>query len=278
MRGLAAVALMLAMLACPPLQASPDSGRARLHQVQPVKAAEANERAEIRVGRQVAARILARQPLHPDESLQRYVNLVGTAIALHGDRPDLDFHFGVIESEQVNAYAAPGGYVFVTDAALALMENEAELAGVLAHEIAHVNRRHIVEALEIRAPESSPMAGLTRFFGGASEVAQVFFSQAVDEVVDVLFERGLQREDEFDADRHGVQLAGHAGYRTDGLGRFLERLAGEVSAEATETLSETHPPASDRLERLHEILEEAASDSSTSQAKVFEQRFRRHVR
>jgi len=230
--------------------------RARLHQIQPVEAAEANERAEIRVGREVAARILARHKLVDDPALQRYVNLVGRAVALHGDRPDLDFYFGVIDSEQVNAYAAPGGYIFVTSAALALMEDEAELAGVLAHEVAHVDRRHIVEALNIRAPEASPMAGLTRFFGGATEATQVFFSQAVDRVVELLFEDGLQREDEFEADRFGVRTAARTGYDAEGFSRFLSRLSELEGARAADELSDTHPAAGERLERIRVLLQE----------------------
>lgn len=252
-----------------------ESSRARLHEIQPAEAAEANERAEIRVGRQVAARILSRHELDPDRDLQRYINLVGTYLAMHGNRPDLAFHFAVIQSDQINAYAAPGGYIFVTSAALDVMEDESELAGVLAHEIAHVNRRHIVEALDIRAPESSPMAGLTRFFGGASDVAQVFFSQAVDEVVAVLFEQGLQREDEFDADRHGIGLATSAGYPPDGLSRFLARL--ESRESATEALSETHPPSGERVERLQTILEEVASEAERTRRPEYAQRFQRHV-
>lgn len=274
MRGLA-VGLALVLLPFGAVAQPEDSPRARLHQVQPAEAAEANERAEIRVGRQVAARILSRHELHPDRDLQRYVNLVGTWLALHGERPDLTFHFAVIQSDQVNAYAAPGGYIFVTSAAMDVMEDEVELAGVLAHEIAHVNRRHIVEALDIRAPESSPMAGLTRFFGGASDVAQVFFTQAVDEVVAVLFEQGLQREDEFDADRHGVRLAASAGYPATGLSQFLARLDAEEAA--TEALSETHPPSGERVERMQTVLEEVASEADRTQDPEYVRRFQRHV-
>jgi len=230
--------------------------RARLHQIQPVEEAEANERAEIRVGREVAARILSRHTLHEDPALQRYVNLLGRGLALQGDRPDLDFYFAVLDSDQVNAYAAPGGYVFVTRGALAMMEDEAELVGVLAHEIAHVNARHIVNALDIRAPESSPMAGLTRFFGGAGEAAQVFFSQVVDEVIDVLFEEGLQHEDEFAADRLGVRLASQAGYDPHGLSRFIDRMQSREEARDLDEVSSTHPAAQERLDRLAEFLKE----------------------
>lgn len=250
--------------------------RARLHEIEPVAAAEANERAEIRVGREVAARILARHELHPDDALQAYVNRLGVALALHGTRPDLDFHFGVIESDQVNAYAAPGGYVFITSAALDMMEDEAELAAVLAHEIAHVDARHIVDALDIRAPESSPMAGLTRFFGGATEVAQVFFAQAVDEVLAVLFEQGLQREDEFQADRDGLRLASRAGYDSGGLDRFLTRLSEMESSRTIDEMADTHPAIGERLERLSAWKEQ--EELGDFEGLRRQARFQRHVR
>ena len=270
------LSLLLCLSLLPPvLTAEEPSARVRLHQVQPVAAAEANERAEIRVGREVAARILARHDLYPDEDLQRYVNRLGVALALHGTRPDLDYYFAVIDSDQVNAYAAPGGYIFITRAALALMEDEAELAAVLAHEIAHVDRRHIVEALGIRAPESSPMAGLTRFFGGATEVAQVFFSQAVDQVLTVLFEEGLRREDEFQADRDGLLLASRAGYDPDGLGRFLTRLSEMESSRTIDEMAHTHPATGERLERLAALkTEEGLGDFEGLRRQA---RFQRHV-
>ncbi|MCP1727821.1 putative Zn-dependent protease [Natronospira proteinivora] len=274
LRGAGFILLCLSLLA-PQWLAAEHPARARLHQIQPVQAAEANERAEIRVGREVAARILARHELHPDAELQRYVNLVGRGLSMHGERPALDFYFAVLDSEQINAYAAPGGYVFVTAGALALMEDEAELVGVLAHEIAHVDARHIVNALGIRAPESSPMAGLTRFFGGAGEAAQVFFSQTVEQVVEVLFEEGLQRDDEFQADAMAVRLAARAGYDPQGLSRFLERMSEKDNGRALDEVSSTHPAASERLSRLSRQLDEEGLSEADRQRRAA--RFQRHV-
>lgn len=231
------------------------SPRDRLHVVEPIAGGEADLDAEIRVGREVAARILARHPLSERERHQRYVNLVGSALAAHGQRSELDYYFGVIESEEVNAYAAPGGYIFITSGALNLMRDEAELAGVLAHEIAHVNERHVVEALDIRAADDTAFGGLARFFGGASEAARVVFSQAVDQAMTVLFEEGLRHEDELEADREGVVLATRTGYDPQGLHRFLERLS-QVEPSERETVSRTHPEAGERLAHLNGFLEE----------------------
>ena len=106
-----------------------------------------DEKEEIAVGREVAGRMLGAAPLVADPGLQAYVNRVGRWVASQTERPDLPWHFGVIDSPAINAFAAPGGYVLITRGALALMESEAELAGVLAHEIAHVDQKHIIEAI-----------------------------------------------------------------------------------------------------------------------------------
>lgn len=103
---------------------------------------------EIAIGRQIAGNLLGAAPLVKDEGLQKYVNQVGRWVALQSERPDLPWHFGVIESTDINAFAAPGGYIFVTRGLYGLLGSEAELAGVLAHEIGHVIRQHHLKLLQ----------------------------------------------------------------------------------------------------------------------------------
>src|SRR3989338_3678250 len=117
--------------------------------------------AEIIFGREVAARILGRYKLYEDKNLARYINMVGRSAAQYANRPEIEFRFAILNTDIVNAFAAPGGYIFITKGALRLMEDEAELAGVLAHEVAHVSERHIVKELNIKGTEASPSAGLT---------------------------------------------------------------------------------------------------------------------
>src|SRR5438128_1407145 len=93
---------------------------------------------EVRIGRHLAANLLGAAPLVRDEPLQAYVNRVGRWVASQGERPELKWYFGVLETEDVNAWALPGGYVFVTKGLYRLLASESELAGVLGHEIAHV--------------------------------------------------------------------------------------------------------------------------------------------
>ncbi len=201
---------------------------------------------EIRFGREVAARILGRYPLYENQAVMKYVNLVGRSLAMYSSRPELEFRFAVLNTDEINAYAAPGGYVFVTRGALARMQDEAELAAVLAHEISHIANRHVVRELNIKAKESSGTAGLARMIGGSSEAARATFSQAVDKAVDMLFKSGYKRSDELDADRTAVQLSALDGYDPSGLVRYFETIKSAKGAK-TEILTSTHPSFDERI-------------------------------
>ena len=109
---------------------------------------EPSESEEIGIGNDVAARILGAAPLVADAHVQQYVNRVGRWLALQSERPDLPWHFGVLEAPQVNAFAVPGGTIFITRGLLARVTSEAELAGVLSHEIVHVVKKHHLKAIQ----------------------------------------------------------------------------------------------------------------------------------
>jgi len=215
----------------------------------------ADVKAEIEFGRDVAARILGRYPLAGDKALTHYVNLVGQAVALHAGRSDIDYHFAVLDTNAINAFAAPGGYIFVTRGALEAMEDESELAGVLAHEVAHVTRKHIVRELNIKGTEASPEAGMARFLGGAGDSLGIAFKQAVDKAVELLFVDGLKREDEFEADRVGTLIVANTGYDAQALRRYLDRISDE-EGDRVSVLHATHPPFDDRLSALGTLIRE----------------------
>lgn len=208
---------------------------------------------EIEFGREMAAIILADLKMMDLEKLNRYVNLVGNVVLQHSTRQDIEFHFAVIESSHVNAYAAPGGYIFVTRAALNLMQSEAELAGVLAHEIAHVSQRHIVKALKIRAEDDSLTSSVGRIVGSSGNSANIVFDQAVNRAVELLFSKGLQRSDEFAADENGIMLTALSGYDPGAYYQYLERIRPLVEKHGSE-LHKTHPPMTQRLNKLKKII------------------------
>ncbi|HYA88649.1 MAG TPA: M48 family metalloprotease, partial [Nitrospirota bacterium] len=115
---------------------------------------------EVRLGREVAARIIARFGLYDNPELMKYVNLVGNVLAIYAARPELEFHFAILNTDEINGYSAPGGYVFITRGAIANMQDESELAGALAHEIGHVVEKHAVKELNIKGQEASTVSNL----------------------------------------------------------------------------------------------------------------------
>ncbi len=204
---------------------------------------------ELNFGREIAARLLGQYKMSGNEKLQKYINLVGTTLTRNCIRPELDFHFVVIESSEINAYSTPGGYVFVTTAVLEKMENEAELAGVLAHEISHVTERHIVKELNLKGAEKSAVSSIAALIGGASESVGIAFSQAVDKAVDLILRDGYKKEDEMQADAGAVLLCAFSGYDPSGLVTFLDKI-GKIK----DGVGKTYPVYDVRLATLQRTM------------------------
>lgn len=231
--------------------------------------------AEIRFGRSVAARILGRLKLSKDPSLGRYVDLVGQTLARNATRSELTYHFAVVESEAVNAYSAPGGYIFVTTGALRLMRDEAELAAVLAHEIAHITQRHIVKDLNIRGAEQSTTSDLAKLMGGSADTLKVAFMQSVDKAVSILFESGYKRADESDADANAVMLLALTGYDPQALKRYIHRVSKHLQS-STPQKHVSHPPTRQRIDALTRYIRD--NDLSGTGLPDMKKRFFQHVR
>jgi predicted Zn-dependent protease len=143
--------------------------------------------------------------------------------------------------------------------ALNMMRSEAELAGVLAHEIAHVTQRHIVKAMKIKARDESLTGSIGEILGGTSSSASAVIDQAIDQAVEILFSKGLQREDEFDADKVGIILTAMAGYDPLAYLEFLRRIDPFVGKSGAQ-LNKTHPPITARIERLEKIINSEGLD------------------
>ncbi len=209
-----------------------------------------NEAEEIAIGRQIAGDLLGASPLVKDARLQKYVNQVGEWVASQSERPDLPWHFGVIQSDDVNAFAAPGGYIFVTIGLYRLLENEADLAGVLGHEIGHVIRKHHLKLLQQGKLLEAGSQALTKQVGGNDKVQQLIGSGA--EIV----ARSLDKTAEFEADRIGVVLATRAGYDSYGLPGVLQQIGHFAKDEGrVALLFKTHPLPDDRLAQLDAAMD-----------------------
>ena len=208
-----------------------------------------DEAREIEIGRQLAAVLLGSKPMHADAALQRYVNQLGRWIALQSGRPKLPWTFTVLDDPGFNAFAAPGGFVFITQGLVDRVD-EAELAGILAHEITHVTDRHHLHALRQKARAGA----FTQVIGShvrTSNAVGSLVSQQLLNLVRNLYSSGLDRQDEFDADRHGVVLAARAGFDPYGLPGVLQQLRAQAPDDPLFSLSlSTHPPAQHRLDAL----------------------------
>jgi predicted Zn-dependent protease len=205
---------------------------------------------EVRIGRQVAGDLLGAAPLVKDDTLQRYVNSVGRWVAQQSNRKDLNWHFGVIESEDINAFAAPGGYIFLTKGLYRRLNNEAELAGVLAHEIAHVSKKHHLEVLKKSAMIGALSQSVSKEIKSGDQAVQNLIGNGAE-----MLARGLDKDAEFEADRIGAVFAARAGYDPWGLPTVLQDMA-TVSTKDNRLalLYKTHPTAADRLAQLGEAV------------------------
>lgn len=208
---------------------------------------------EILFGREMAAILLSDKNLVVDQALSRYVSLVGHSVLRHSGRTDLNFYFAVIKSTEINAYATPGGYIFITSSALELMENEAQLAAVLAHEIAHVVDRHIVKALKIRSDDTSMTALISKLTGINTQSAKIVFNQAIGQAMEILFSRGLGHNDEYNADQQGILLTTLSGYDPSQYVGFMDRIRPIIESSKGE-LSNTHPAFGERITRLKAVI------------------------
>lgn len=226
---------------------------------------------EREMGRQVAAVVAGRWRVLNNPTLTDYVNMVGTVVAMQSPRyTEVPFRFAVLETDDINAFATPGGYIFITKGALDLMESEAELAGVLGHEIAHVDQKHVLE--QVRKGNM--------ITGAASEadLNGPVLDRAIEQLSSLIF-KGVGREAELESDSLGMLYAAAAGYRPDGLLSFVRKLqANDTNPRRGGFLAEmraTHPEPPVRITALER--EGTAASLNMSSGQLLADRYRRFV-
>ncbi len=186
-------------------------------------------------------------PMYDDTEIERYVNLVGKAVAANCSRPDLPYAFAVIDNDTPNAFAGPGGYVFITVGALRNMHSEAQLAAVLAHECAHISHRHAIKTLQ----RAKLLEGASQWASVADPANGESYGQLISAAEDALFNKGLDQKMEYQADQSGVEIAAATGYNPWGLKEYLSTLEALLSTSApTGGWFQTHPPIRERIKRL----------------------------
>ncbi len=208
------------------------------------------EEEEITLGQAVAVEAFSRfGGEYSNPAWTRYINLVGKTVAEVSDRPTLNYHFAILNSQEQNAFAAPGGYIFITVGLLKTLNNEAELAGVLAHEIAHVTQKHMLDAIR----RGALMGSVSELTLTAMKQDPAMFSSVIDEMTDLLFTKGLDKDKEFEADVVGVEYAYRAGYNPQGLENYLQTLAKE-EGHAESKFFTTHPSTTLRISKIDTLL------------------------
>lgn len=211
-----------------------------------------SEEEELAIGKEVVAATLGSYPPLKNQDLQHRLNQIGVWVALQSSRPELPWRFAAVESETINAFAAPGGTILVTRGMLNHVTNEAELACVLGHEIGHVTRRHHIAVLQkslLVAAGASALSVASKS-GGSEEYRKLLIGESK-----VIFTRKLDRSSEREADEDGVLLAARAGYDPAACLNFMQRLAGlKADTNALEALYKTHPTAKERVVDVDEAL------------------------
>ncbi len=198
---------------------------------------------ELKIGGAVAVDIVARNGgLDRDEAMNHRVIMIGKSLSAYCARPELNFRFAVLNSDAVNAFSAPGGYVFITRGLYKSVKSDQELAAVLAHEITHIVKRHALKVIS----RGQFMKGL--FDTGGSITNVPAFDSGVHSITDALFTKGFDPSAEFEADRGGRNLAATVGYDRGALLEFLEGLF--KTEGDSKSAFPTHPPLSHRIERL----------------------------
>ncbi len=203
---------------------------------------------EVRIGKDVDRNIVAKYGLSKDtkgnQRLQRIADKVAPQSERHGR---IQFHFRLLATDEVNAFAAPGGYVYATDGLLDFVGNDDDaLACIVGHEIGHIDRRHGVQNLE-RAVGAELAIGI--LFGGES-------GERLVAVASNLVLLGYSRKQETQADRIGMRHANAAGYDARGLVRFLDKLVkAKGSSSRLETFFQTHPATKERLQDARKYIE-----------------------
>lgn len=225
---------------------------------------------EYYIGRAVAASILAKYQPYQNEEAYRYVNLLGRALAMVSSKPETfgGYHFLILDSDEINAFATPGGNILVTRGMLRCCRSEDALAAVLAHEIGHVQNQHglkaikqgrLTSALTILAVEGA------KTFGGAdlAELTQAFEGSITD-ITGTLMTSGYARGQERDADKAAVEIVKEVGYDPQALVDMLEEMARNLKPGGMD-FAKTHPDPRDRIRDVNKMIGSSAAPAAPAE-------------
>jgi predicted Zn-dependent protease len=211
-----------------------------------------SDKEERQLGEAVSGKLRQEFGVYQNEDVTKYVSLVGNVLAQASERPALDWQFIVLDTDGVNAFAAPGGLVHVTRGALGLIRNEAELAGVLGHEITHVTKKHTVNSIQ-----KNKMVSLTADEVGEGSLAASVISKLAEAAYKGIINNAFDRDDEVEADKVGVTLANKVGYAPGALSDVLTRIAERNKNRAEPNgMFASHPLIKDRVSNIAKVIKD----------------------
>lgn len=220
-----------------------------------------SEQEEIRIGRQEAQKVAQSMPLYPDEEVQSYIQEVGSRLAATSERPGLDWQFKVVDDPTVNAFALPGGYIFVTRGILTHFNSEAEMASVMGHEIGHVTARHSVEQMS-----RSQLAGIGLAVAMVASPEFRPFGDLAGQGLGLMFLK-FGRDDERQSDDLGLRYMLKAGYDPSEMPQVFEMLdrKSDAAGSSVPAWTSTHPDPGNRASRIHHQIAKLPGDQRQGQ-------------
>lgn len=210
---------------------------------------------EYYVGRAVSAKIIGSYQLSTDAYLTRYVSLIGKTVTLNSDKPFTfgGYHFAILDTDEINAFAAPGGTIFITSGMIRTTSNEDELAAVLAHEVAHVSKRDGIAAIKsARWTQALTLIGTSAAKNyTSSEISQLvsIFEGSIDDIFKTLVVNGYSRSQEYAADETALITLAKCGYDPKALNSFLKRLE-QRGKSSGGGITQTHPGTAERIDNI----------------------------
>jgi beta-barrel assembly-enhancing protease len=230
---------------------------------------------EYYIGRSVAASVLAKYKVYDNKGLNNYINTVGTLLTLNSEKPEIfgGYHFAVLDSSEVNAFATPGGFIFITKGMLKLCKNEDELAAVLAHEISHVQLRHGISSIKDSrwtAIGTLLATSATKKYG-TQELASLTesFEDSIGDIVNTLVVNGYSREYEMQADQYALNILNKTGYVDFSMVSMLNTMQ-SVLKNDKRGFGATHPQASERIESINSLIKQPSAVVNKTRTKRFQ--------
>ncbi|MGI5064663.1 M48 family metallopeptidase [Treponema putidum] len=222
---------------------------------------------EYYIGREVASIILSNYKLYRNKQLEKYLNLICMTLVLNSDVPESynGYHVAILDTDEINAFATPGGHILITKGLLYCTDSEDALAGVIAHELGHIQLKHGIGAIKTNRITAAAVESSATMAVGVEKKADLkFLEDASKEIVTTLVNSGYSKSQEYDADRFAVNLMAKAGYDPNAMTEML-RMMSEKQKNDHRGFGKTHPSAVSRIKSVEKESKKLAGDYNRSE-------------